>query len=114
MRPDCGYGLFCFDTRFLEPLTVLSRLEWPSRLPSAEEEPVLKLASFFTHVENGRLRPVRSWRSNKDIISTGWFFSQDDCVQAGSERRIEWLKKRKAYLPAGKGDVSVMAICLPV
>lgn len=64
MRPDCGYGLLFLEGRFLVALGVVSRLEWLlRRLLSAaaeEDEPLLKLASFLTHVEKGRLRPVRS------------------------------------------------------
>ena len=93
-RPDWGYGLFSLAVRFLEALWLPSRLEWPLLTPlSLDDEPFLKLASFFTQVEKGRLRVERSGPSASRGLE----------VRSG--------RGRTGHLPAVWGVVSVMAIC---
>ena len=69
-RPDWGYGLFSLAVRFFEVFWVPSRLKWPFLTPlSFDDEPFLKLASFFTQVEKGRLRVERSGPSAGQVRS---------------------------------------------
>lgn len=60
-RPDCGYGLFCLFLPARDFFVTLAGLSRLSSAESADEDPVLKAASFLTQLEKGRLRLVRSW-----------------------------------------------------
>lgn len=59
IRPDCGYGLLFLEDFDFGVVLALVRFElvfWPA----SPEDAVLKWASFFIKLENGRRRPDRA------------------------------------------------------
>lgn len=65
-----GLELSFLDARFLEALEVMaSCFDGPFRLLLVEEdEALLKLVSFLTHVVKGRRRPTRCCWSRKGMV----------------------------------------------
>jgi hypothetical protein len=71
-------------------------------LVSAAEEPPLKFASFFIHVENGRRRPGRSARSGISVSGGLRDFLVDARLQAAEEELMSsaltnGLKRKRWY-----------------
>ncbi len=87
-RPDSGYGLLFLERVCFFELAFIwyvFRFVEEREFGSAVEEPPLKFASFFIHVEKGRRRPWRSGRSGiwvscweVDFCKAGGLQDEDD------------------------------------